>query len=530
MFCSSACRCLWAVCVALTVASLPVVADESELAIDELPAAEKKAVLAKDLVSDTAVAKAPAGAADITKEGKGNEIPEQQDSIDKQAGTGEPSTISATAVISDATLEQMVPSPSPELKKAENIDLKEVINEQGEPVYEQKPEPAGVELNAKNNSQQPPVPDVADQLETETATQKPLIMLDNEVPPGTSTRLSWTPDVSFMGIAAPTAVLVVHGVKPGPKVCLTAAIHGDELNGIEVVRHVLYSIDPQELSGTVIGVPIVNLQGFRRSSRYLPDRRDLNRYFPGNANGSSASRIAHSFFHQVIGQCDLLVDLHTGSFHRTNLPQLRANLQQPQVAELARQMGAIVVVHSEGTPGCLRRAASDAGIPAVTLEAGQPHQLQKSSVNHGIKSVENLLDSLGMVDRRPFWKLKSEPVYYQSQWVRVPSGGILFSDVELGESVNKGRVLGVITDPITNARQEVLAPFDGRIIGMALNQVMYPGFAAYHLGLQSSVEAVEQDSEDGVPGQDSNDDGGIEPVDAVEPQSDDLDVRILEDS
>jgi len=463
----------------------------------------------------------------------------------------EDSSSSASKSNPKADNNQSLPTltPSPELRKAENIDLKDVIDEPGEslaqPVdHESKDEPVVpvvnqpitdadtvVDSSSKMDTQQE---NAADSNSPE-ATQgiAPLIMLDNEVPPGTSTRLSWMPEVSFMGIAAPTAVLVVHGVKPGPKVCLTAAIHGDELNGIEVVRHVLYSIDPQELSGTVIGVPIVNLQGFRRSSRYLPDRRDLNRYFPGNPDGSSAGRIAHSFFQQVITQCDLLVDLHTGSFHRTNLPQLRANLQNPKVAELARQMGSIVVVHSEGAPGCLRRAAVDAGIPAVTLEAGQPNQLQKSGVNHGIKSVENLLDSLSMVDRRPFWKLKSEPVYYQSRWVRVTSGGILFSDVELGELVKQGHVLGVLTDPITNARQEVLAPFDGRVIGMALNQVMYPGFAAYHLGLQSSVEAVEDEGEISAKERDTNDtneDGAPDPVENIELQSDEMDERILEDS
>ena len=130
--------------------------------------------------------------------------------------------------------------------------------------------------------------------------RRPLVLLGSEVPAGTSTRLSWSPEHSFAGIAGPTPVLVVNGAKPGPVLCLTAAIHGDELNGIEVVRRVLYDLDARKLSGTVIGVPIVNLQGFRRGSRYLPDRRDLNRFFPGNARGSSAARIAQSFFDEVI--------------------------------------------------------------------------------------------------------------------------------------------------------------------------------------------------------------------------------------
>ncbi|WP_075185708.1 succinylglutamate desuccinylase/aspartoacylase family protein [Teredinibacter haidensis] len=429
------------------------------------------------------------------------------------------------------------PSPTPSavaLKQAENIDLKEVVLEPMETPPTPPVEKVTLEVPKDASFDEQPIEEPLETPEPETLSidpevvQEPLVLLDNEVPAGTSTRLSWSPDVSFMGISAPSAVLVVHGLKPGPTVCLTAAIHGDELNGIEVVRHVLYSIDPAELAGTVIGVPIVNLQGFRRSSRYLPDRRDLNRYFPGNAHGSSASRIASSFFDGVVRHCDMLVDLHTGSFRRTNLPQLRADLTLPRVADLAKKMGSIVVVHSEGTPGCLRRASVEFGIPAVTLEAGQPQQLQKTAVNHGIKSVKTLLDNLGMLDRRQFWQLKAEPIYYKSQWVRAISGGILFSEVELGDRVAVGEILGVITDPITNQRHEVIAPYNGRVIGMALNQVMYPGFAAYHIGLQSSVEAVSGEEGEG---------SGFEAIEAPLEidaadvhEEDELDSRIMEDS
>jgi len=491
------------------------------------------------------------------------------------------------AVLPTETRPEPIVSPIPHLKQAQHIDLKDVVTEplvtplpRGDVVEVDEVIPTLVPINVEDpiardlpvdedsSSQKTPyeaVVEVGDEASkadtTQTLTknlpvsedllsseetleepagaeltveghdrQQPLIMLDSEVPPATSTRLSWSPNLTFMGIAAPTAVLVVHGAKPGPKVCLTSAIHGDELNGIEVVRHVLYSIDPEELAGTVIGVPIVNLQGFRRSSRYLPDRRDLNRYFPGNAHGSSASRIAQSFFDRVIRHCDILVDMHTGSFHRTNMPQLRANLLNADVAELAKNMGSIVVVHSEGAQGCLRRAAVENGIPAVTLEAGQPHQLQKSAVTHGVKSVETLLDGLGMLDRRPFWEFASEPVYYQSLWVRATSGGILFSDVELGDRVKPGELLGVITDPITNLRQEVTAPYAGRVIGMALNQVMYPGFAAYHIGLQSSIDAVNDLGLGGDIGADAgdNEDGSPDSIDL--PEVDEHDERILEDS
>lgn len=313
----------------------------------------------------------------------------------------------------------------------------------------------------------------------------PFVMLGAEVAPGTSTRLSWSPSHSFEGIAAPTPVLVVNGAKQGPVLCLTAAVHGDELNGIEIVRRVLYNLDAKKLSGTVIGVPIVNLQGFRRGSRYLPDRRDLNRFFPGDPRGSSAARIAHSFFHEVIGHCDALVDLHTGSFYRTNLPQLRADLRDSEVLELSQGFDGTVVLQSEGALGTLRQAAVAAGIPAVTLEAGEPMRLQEKEVNHGVKSVQSLLGKMGMIKKSSFWG-QPEPVYYQSFWVRADQGGILFSEVDLGERVKENEVLGTVTDPITNVRTEILSPYRGRVLGMALNQVVMPGFAAFRIGIQAT--------------------------------------------
>lgn len=323
----------------------------------------------------------------------------------------------------------------------------------------------------------------------------PLLLLGARVPPGTATRLAWTPRQSFEGIAVPTPVLVVNGAKDGPTLCLTAAIHGDELNGIEIVRRVLYDLDAETLAGAVIGVPIVNLQGFRRGSRYLTDRRDLNRYFPGNAQGSSAARIAHSFFQDVITHCDALVDLHTGSFHRTNLPQLRANLRDPAILAMTHGFGSTVVLQSQGTEGTLRRSASEHGIPAVTLEAGAPMRLEEDSVKQGVMGIETLLGHMKMVKRFRFWG-NPEPVYYQSNWVRADQGGILFSSVELGQTVAFGELLGTVTDPITNLRVDIRAPHPGRILGMALNQVVLPGFAAYRIGVQTSEEPSELEDND----------------------------------
>ncbi len=322
--------------------------------------------------------------------------------------------------------------------------------------------------------------------ESDEPDARSLALLGTAVPPATSTRLAWTPDQSFEGIFSATPVLVVNGAEAGPTLCLTAAVHGDELNGIETVRRVMYGLDPDDLSGAVIGVPIVNLQGFHRGSRYLSDRRDLNRYFPGDPDGSSASRIAHSFFQHVLRHCDAIVDLHTGSFYRTNLPQLRADLNDPEVLELTRGFGSTVVLHDEAAEGTLRYAAVAAGIPAVTMEAGAPMLLNADSVSASFEGIQSLMHHLGMVGKFSFWG-EPEPVYYNSTWQRAPVGGIAFSMVKLGEMVQVGDLLGTVTNPITNVRTEIRSVHDGRILGMALNQVVQPGFATHHIGIEADA-------------------------------------------
>lgn len=340
---------------------------------------------------------------------------------------------------------------------------------------------------------EPHVADVplADAVSAADGRAEPLLLLGDEVLPGTSRRLSWAATELFEGVPVTTPVLVVNGKMPGPTLCLTAAVHGDELNGIEMVRRVLHDIEPARLSGAIIGVPIVNVQGFRRGSRYLPDRRDLNRYFPGNPNGSAAARIAHSFFSNIVDKCDALVDVHTGSFERANLPQIRADLRNPDVVTLTQGLGSMVILHSTPAMGTLRYAATRAGIPAVTLEAGGPLELELNEVKHGVKGIETLVNTLGMLKKMRLWG-EPEPLYYRSSWVRADNGGILLTDVSLGSTVRKGDLLGTITDPMSNARSELRSPYAGRIIGMARNQVVMPGFAAFHVGIQT-VEAPSAD-------------------------------------
>ncbi|MEM7097275.1 MAG: succinylglutamate desuccinylase/aspartoacylase family protein [Pseudomonadota bacterium] len=351
--------------------------------------------------------------------------------------------------------------------------------------FEAEPEPVGAPSNT------------SDQVDTIKSATRPsdnphFSLLNVEVAAGELVRTNWTAGEALHGAQIPTPVLVAHGVKPGPTLCVTAAVHGDELNGIEAVRRLMYSIKPAKLSGTVIGVPIVNLQGFQRHSRYLSDRRDLNRFFPGNPRGSSASRMAHSFFHQIISHCDGLVDLHTGSFHRTNLPQLRADLQNADVLALTKGFGSTVILHSSGGAGTLRRAAVESGIPAVTLEAGEPLRLQEDAVEHTVKALFTLMDTMHMYNKRSLWG-NPEPTYYSSAWVRADQGGILLSTVKLGRKVKEGDVLGTVTDPISNEQVDIQAPYAGRVIGMALNQFVMPGYATFHIATTAELQDLPQD-------------------------------------
>ena len=306
------------------------------------------------------VQEAPLAVEDIAED---EEVADIEASQPRQTDTAEPGlprqpAPPAAPATEPATPATGQPAEEPAAKVvAPNIDLKEVAPPP-EVVPETVPEPGAPESEAPvaaspdapdAEPSDPPSADTPDLATTPPTTpvleSEPepvatsLTLLGSEVLPGTSTRLAWAPGIQIAGLSQPTPVLVVNGANPGPTLCLTGAIHGDELNGIEIVRRTVYDLDPDELSGRVIGIPIVNLQGFQRGSRYLPDRRDLNRHFPGTEWGSLADRIAHSLYTKVILHCDLLVDIHTGSLRRTNLPQLRADMNVPAVAEFTRGFG-----------------------------------------------------------------------------------------------------------------------------------------------------------------------------------------------
>lgn len=386
--------------------------------------------------------------------------------------------------------------PKPAKKVAPNIDLKEVAPAPKSETEPTLPEVQATEASEPAQTQHTPQEDSEVRPGEETVTAAPaekpveaaknFTLLGNEVLPATSTRLAWSPGIQIAGLSQPTPVLVVNGAKAGPTLCLTGAIHGDELNGIEIIRRTMYDLEPKKLSGRVVGIPIVNLPGFQQGSRYLPDRRDLNRHFPGSPDGSLADRIAYSLFEKIIRRCDMLVDIHTGSLKRTNLPQLRADMNNPDVATFTQGFDRMAVVHSTGSPGMLRSASVAAGITTVTLEAGESHRIQEHQIEAGVNSLTSLMERQGMISRMFVWG-DPEPVYYDSDWIRAEHGGILFSNVELGARVSEGEILGYVADPITNAQYPIRSSSNGRIIGMAVDQVVMAGFAAYHIGTEAEV-------------------------------------------
>ncbi|WP_432455834.1 MULTISPECIES: succinylglutamate desuccinylase/aspartoacylase family protein [unclassified Agarivorans] len=328
----------------------------------------------------------------------------------------------------------------------------------------------------------------------EQATWGPLHLLNTELSPNSKATLDWFSGHLPGGFEMATPVVVLHGKEAGPTVCLTAAIHGDEVNGVEIARRVVQNLKPENLKGSIISVPVVNIDGLWRKDRYMSDRRDLNRAFPGNANGSTASRVAYSLFTSIIRHCDSVIDLHSGSMFRENVTQLRADITLTSVAELTKQFGAVSVLQSIAPPGSLRGAATAAGIPAVVMEVGGPFTVDVKMVETGVKALRSYLSSIGMLPRSFFWS-SPQPVFYASEWLRSRQGGILINKVNLGQKVNKGQLLGEISNPINNEIENLYAPFNAVVLGRAQDQFVSAGYAVFNLGERRSIEALEQQGE-----------------------------------
>lgn len=316
-------------------------------------------------------------------------------------------------------------------------------------------------------------------------------VIDNQVvPAGTRATLAIAVSELYTHTPMTLPVQVIHGRVAGPVVFVCAAVHGDEINGVEIIRRLMRLPLLKRVQGTLIAVPIVNVFGFENRSRYLPDRRDLNRSLPGSEKGSLASRLGHTFFHQVVAQADVGIDLHTAAAHRDNLAQIRADLQNPIIEPLARAFGAPVLVHSGLLEGSLRKAAAQQGIPVMVYEAGEALRFDELSIRIGVRGVINVLRRLGML---PLSKKEPKPptVLRSTTWVRAEQSGILRAAVRLGAAVRKGDVLGVISDPLGETETQVVASVSGVLIGRINLPLVYGGEALFHIGRTQEADRVE---------------------------------------
>jgi predicted deacylase len=309
----------------------------------------------------------------------------------------------------------------------------------------------------------------------------PIEVAGVNIKPGERRRLEIPVGQLPTGTGLSLPIVVVNGKKPGPTMWISAAVHGDEVNGVEIIGGVLEKLTPGELHGCLLTVPIVNVFGFNAQSRYLPDRRDLNRSFPGSERGSLAARIAFLFMQEVVRKCQYGIDLHTGSNHRTNLPQVRANLHDDQTRQLAEAFAAPVIMHAAAIDGSLRKAATDAGARTIVYEAGEPLRFDDNAISLGRDGVLRVLAALGMLKSAPRKKGPHSALIAKTSWVRALNSGILRLDTKLGARVAARQQLGLVADAFGEDAAPLLAPEDGLVIGHTNNPLVQQGEAVVHL-------------------------------------------------
>jgi len=301
------------------------------------------------------------------------------------------------------------------------------------------------------------------------------------------------PDLyTHTGITLP--VHVIHGRKDGPVLFLSGAVHGDEINGVEIIRRILKSKRINNLHGTLLAVPVVNIYGFINKTRYLPDRRDLNRSFPGSETGSLAARMANVFLQEIVSKCSHGIDLHTAAIHRDNLPHVRALMDDPETERIAKAFALPVILNTSIVVGSLRESAESAGITVIVYEAGEALRFDEASIRGGVKGVTSVMRELGMLPQLKKRIKKPESLVAQSSsWVRASQSGILRAMKTLGAKVQKNELLGVISDPFGEKEEKILASVSGIIIGRTNIPLVNEGEALFHIAkFKSPDEVAEQ--------------------------------------
>ena len=287
------------------------------------------------------------------------------------------------------------------------------------------------------------------------------------------------------------SVHIVHGKRPGPTLFVSAAVHGDEVIGVEIVRRLLKTPNLDRLSGSLLAVPIVNAFGFMNHSRYLPDRRDLNRSFPGSARGSLTSRLADLFMNEVVCHSDFGIDLHSAAIHRTNLPQIRVSPSRPETMDLAKAFGAPLIMTSRLRDGSLRKAAQQKGVDVLLFEAGESLRFDEFAVRVGVAGILRVMRHLEMISGRGITKPKTLPILSSSsRWLRAPAGGLLRTFKSTGDEVKEGDLLGAISDPFGERETEIIAEEPGLIVGRTNLPIIYEGDGLFHIArLKGSDDA-----------------------------------------
>tara|TARA_R110002110_G_scaffold90819_3_gene236048 strand:+ start:110 stop:1138 length:1029 start_codon:yes stop_codon:yes gene_type:complete len=319
-----------------------------------------------------------------------------------------------------------------------------------------------------------------------------LIIANHEISPGSyrtvEIPLASTVTHSDLNLTAH----IVHGKQAGPRLFVTAAIHGDEINGVEIIRRLVNLKQLNRIKGTLIAIPIVNVHGFINQSRYLPDGRDLNRSFPGSSRGSLASRMADTLLQEIVSKCTHGIDLHTGARHRENLPQIRADLDNEELKSMAYAFGVPAILNSKIRDGSLRGSAVDAGIPVLVYEAGEALRFDEIAIRAGLRGIQNVMRHIGMFPKRRRDEQEKLPVVSaNTSWIRAPHSGILRNSVKLGAKVEANSILGVIGDPLGFTEDEVFAPEEAMLIGRTNLPLVHEGDALYHLAYyRQHVDAV----------------------------------------
>ena len=318
------------------------------------------------------------------------------------------------------------------------------------------------------------------------------------VDPGESEKLRFAISETYLGDPVRIPVTIVNGAEPGPTCFLSAAIHGDELNGIEVVREVVDEWDHDDIHGCVVGLPVLNVPGFITQERYLPIyERDLNRAFPGKEESTSAYRIAHRIYTNFIAPCDFGIDFHTSTRGRTNMFHVRADMENEAVARLAHAFGSHVIIASEGSEGTLRREATEDGVPTITIEMGEAHRFEPPLIEEALHGVRSVFAEYGLYPqesvRWPGWRTTIEG-WGERTWLRADTGGIVDMHHDRGELVHEDEAICTITSPFKTDVETVRAPFTGLLVGVLENPVVYPGNPLCHFAEieQSTIDILEE--------------------------------------